>query len=99
MYNGEIKFVGCVMLQEMYSEVPVPKSLEGGRSFDFLRRDLRRTGLLQSPGGPGGGGGFDSSLHGGGHMAGGMGGGGSYSSSGLSNSSLHGGGIGHIGGG
>ncbi|CAL8460835.1 g366 [Coccomyxa elongata] len=89
--------------KEMYSEVPVPKSLEGGKSFDFLRRDLRRTGLLQSPGGPGGGGGFDSSLHGGGMgggpMAGGMGGGGSYSSSGLSNSSLHGGGIGHIGGG
>ncbi len=86
----------------MYSEVPVPKSLEGGKSFDFLRRDLRRTGLLQSPGGPGGGG-FDSSLHGGGMgggpMGGSMAGGGAYSSSGLSNSSLHGGGIGHIGGG
>lgn len=80
-----------MLLQEMYSEVPVPKSLEGGKSFDFLRRDLRRTGLLQSPGGPGGGG-FDSSLHGGG-MGGGYGGGG------LSGSSLHGGGMGHLGGG
>lgn len=93
--------MGVSLLQEMYSEVPVPKSLEGGKSFDFLRRDLRRTGLLQSPGGPGGG--FDSSLHGGGMgggpMGGGMAGGGAYSSSGLSNSSLHGGGIGHIGGG
>lgn len=79
-------------LQEMYSEVPVPKSLEVGKSFDFLRRDLRRTGLLSSPGG--GAGGFDSSLHGGG-----MGGSGGYSSSGLSNSSLHGGSSGHIGGG
>lgn len=50
-------------MQEMYSEVPVPKSLEGGRSFDFLKRDLRRTGLPGSqPGTPGG---FDSSLHGG----------------------------------
>ncbi|CAL5219117.1 g891 [Coccomyxa viridis] len=50
--------------KEMYSEVPVPKSLEGGRSFDFLKRDLRRTGLPSGqPGTPGGG--FDSSLHGG----------------------------------
>ena len=47
----------------MYSEVPVPKGLDGGRSFDFLKRDLRRTGLPGSqPGTPGG---FDSSLHGG----------------------------------
>lgn len=49
--------------QEMYSEVPVPKSLGEGRSFDFLKRDLRRTALPGSqPGTPGG---FDSSLHGG----------------------------------
>ncbi len=41
----------------------MPKSLEGGRSFDFLKRDLRRTGLPgRQPGTPGG---FDSSLHGG----------------------------------
>ena len=25
--------------------MPVPRALEGGKSFDFLRRDLRRTGL------------------------------------------------------
>ena len=37
--------------QEMYSEVPVPKALEGGKSFEFLRRDLRRTGLTGG-GGP-----------------------------------------------
>lgn len=72
--------------QEMYSEVPVPKSLEGGRSFDFLKRDLRRTGLPGSqPGTPGG---FDSSLHGG------YGGGGSPYSGSMSGS-LHGGGAHH----
>ncbi len=54
--------------------MPVPKALEGGKSFDFLRRDLRRTGLGGAPGTPGGGlgsgpggGHFDSSLHGGGY--------------------------------
>lgn len=73
-----------VPFQEMYSEVPTPKSLEGGRSFDFLKRDLRRTGLPGSqPGTPGG---FDSSLHGG--YAGGTGS--PYGSA--MHGSLHGGG-------
>ena len=59
-----LKYLFVHATQEMYSEVPVPKSLEGGRSFDFLKRDLRRTGLPSGqPGTPGGG--FDSSLHGG----------------------------------
>ncbi len=77
----------CHGTQEMYSEVPVPKSLDGGRSFDFLKRDLRRTGLPGSqPGTPGG---FDSSLHGGGYGGGSPYGGGMHSSM---HGSLHGGG-------
>ncbi len=43
----------------MYAEVPVPASLEGSKSFDFLRRDLRRAGSLD------GGGGYDRSVYGG----------------------------------
>jgi len=46
--------------QDMYAEVPVPASLEGSKSFDFLRRDLRRAGSLD------GGGGYDRSVYGGG---------------------------------
>lgn len=33
----------CVMLQDMYSEIPVPKSLKDSRNFEFLQRDLRRS--------------------------------------------------------
>ena len=33
-------------VQDMYGEVPVPQPLQEGRSFDFLRRDLRRAGNL-----------------------------------------------------
>lgn len=47
--------------QDMYAEVPVPASLEGSKSFDFLRRDLRRAGSLD------GGGGYDRSVYGGGY--------------------------------
>ena len=50
---------GCA--QDMYAEVPVPASLEGSKSFDFLRRDLRRAGSLD------GGGGYDRSVYGGGY--------------------------------
>ena len=32
-----------MVLQDMYSEIPVPKSLKDSRNFDFLQRDLRRT--------------------------------------------------------
>ena len=37
-----------VVVQDMYGEVPIPSVLrEGGnRTFDFLRRDLRRAGTL-----------------------------------------------------
>ena len=38
----------------------MPASLEGSKSFDFLRRDLRRAGSLD------GGGGYDRSVYGGG---------------------------------
>ncbi|KAK9836002.1 hypothetical protein WJX81_005192 [Elliptochloris bilobata] len=48
--------------KDMYAEVPVPASLEGSKSFDFLRRDLRRMGSLD-----GGGGGYDRSVYGGGY--------------------------------
>ena len=34
----------CV--QEMYSEVPVPKGLRESKNFEFLKRDLRRAGSL-----------------------------------------------------
>ena len=34
-----------LLLQDMYSEIPVPKSLKDSRNFDFLQRDLRRTSL------------------------------------------------------
>ena len=33
------------LMQDMYSEIPVPKSLKDSRNFDFLQRDLRRTAL------------------------------------------------------
>jgi hypothetical protein len=81
----------------MYSEVPVPKSLESGKSFDFLRRDLRRTGLVSSASGYDGG-----SLHGGGFGGGGgYGGGGGVPSPGLPPGGGHGGSglSGHFGGG
>jgi hypothetical protein len=64
--------------QDMYSEVPIPANLKGNKSFEFLQRDLRRTGLMGqgvgSPpslgappggghlGGPGGGGGTPNLL-------------------------------------
>lgn len=31
--------------KDMYSEIPVPKSLKDSRNFEFLQRDLRRTAL------------------------------------------------------
>ncbi|DBA65606.1 TPA: hypothetical protein ACH3X2_002670 [Trebouxia sp. C0005] len=31
--------------KDMYSEIPVPKSLKDSRNFDFLQRDIRRTSL------------------------------------------------------
>ena len=33
------------IVQDMYSEIPVPKSLKDSRNFEFLQRDLRRTAL------------------------------------------------------
>lgn len=33
------------LVQDMYSEIPVPKSLKDSRNFEFLQRDLRRTAL------------------------------------------------------
>ena len=53
--------LGFALAQDMYAEVPVPASLEGSKSFDFLRRDLRRAGSLD------GGGGYDRSVYGGGY--------------------------------
>jgi hypothetical protein len=32
--------------QDMYSEVVIPDSLKGNKSFEFLQRDLRRSGLM-----------------------------------------------------
>ena len=51
----------CRCVQDMYAEVPVPASLEGSKSFDFLRRDLRRAGSLD------GGAAYDRSVYGGGY--------------------------------
>ena len=87
----------------MYSEVPVPKSLEAGRSFEFLRRDLRRTGLVVggagSPGGSPGGGHFDSSLHNGGGGGGGGGVPGLPPAGAQHGAGMHGGIPGHFGAG
>jgi len=32
--------------KDMYSEIPVPKSLKDSRNFDFLQRDLRRSAVM-----------------------------------------------------
>ena len=33
-------------MQEMYGDVPVPVALKDTKTFDFLKRDLRRAGSL-----------------------------------------------------
>ena len=38
------------VLQEMYTDVPVPIALKDSKSFDFLKRDLRRAGSLAEVG-------------------------------------------------